>query len=357
MRLLFAGTPQVAVPSLEALAERFEVVAVLTRPDAVRGRGRTPTPSPVKQAAQRLGIPVLEMNPKDPAFLEKLAELKPDAAAVVAYGRILTQQVLDAVPMGWYNLHFSELPAWRGAAPVQRAIWQGDVTTGLTVFKITAGMDSGPIVLQHSVRIEGRPTSGELLESLSVAGPALFVAAFEALDAGTARLTPQPDFADAEHAYAKKLTVEDAHADFSLPSVIVDQRLRACNPDPGAWCEVYVGGESDGAADAAAPGAVESGAAPVSEPASGLKMRLNEVTPLTEREAARDAALSSALELQGIELADLRPGALIVSKKHVWVRCGEGLLELNNVTAQGKKPMRAADWARGARLGEDAHLG
>jgi methionyl-tRNA formyltransferase len=168
------------------------------------------------------------------------------------------------------------------------------------------------------------------------------------LEKGSARLTPQPDFADAEHAYAQKLTVEEAHADFSLPSHVVDQRIRACNPDPGAWCEVYANDEN-------AAGAGESGAQ--TSAISGLTMRLNHVTPLSAQKSERDTALTSALELQGIELADLRPGALIVSKKHVWVRCGEGLLELNNVTAQGKKPMRAADWARGARLGEDAHLG
>lgn len=332
MRLLFAGTPQVAVPSLEALSERFEVAAVLTRPDAVRGRGRTATPSPVKEAAMRLGIPVLELNPKDPQFLDKLAELRIDAAAVVAYGRILTQQVLDAVPMGWYNLHFSVLPQWRGAAPVQRALWQGDENTGLTVFKITAGMDSGPIVLQRTVRIEGRPTSGELLESLSLTGPELFVKAFEKLDDGTATLTPQPDFADDDHAYATKITVEDAHADFALPAEILDRHLRACNPDPGAWCYLLGGGANTDD--------------------EKVLLRLNATTPVE----AKYPTLVSAMEMQGLILSEMVPGSLIVSKKHVWAVCGLGLLELNNVTAQGKKPMRAADWARGARLGEDARL-
>lgn len=341
MRILFAGTPQVAVPSLEAVAEHFDVVAALTRPDAVRGRGRKTEPSPVKAAAQRLGIPVLEMNPKDPTFLEKVAELGVEAAAVVAYGRILTQKVLDAVPMGWYNLHFSELPAWRGAAPVQRAIWNGDDTTGLTVFKITAGMDSGPIVLQRRVPIEGRPTSGELLGSLAHEGPELLVKALEKVGAGTAQFRPQPDFADPDHAYAKKITPLDARADFSLPAEILDRRIRACNPDPGAWCEVYAEAEHDGADADSAQTAPQ-------------KMRLNAVTPVSMHEAT----LASALELQGIDVTELRPGALIVSKKHVWVLCGgDTFLELNNVTAQGKKPMPAADWARGARLDEDAYLG
>ncbi|MCI1978854.1 MAG: methionyl-tRNA formyltransferase [Bifidobacteriaceae bacterium] len=354
MRILFAGTPQVAVPSLEAVAEHFDVVAALTRPDAVRGRGRKTEPSPVKVAAQRLGIPVLEMSPKDPTFLEKVAELGVEAAAVVAYGRILTQKVLDAVPMGWYNLHFSELPAWRGAAPVQRAIWNGDDTTGLTVFKITAGMDSGPIVLQRRVPIEGRPTSGELLESLAHEGPELLVKALEKVGAGTAQFRPQPDFADADHAYAKKITPLDARADFSLPAEILDRRIRACNPDPGAWCEVHAEAEHSGADDADSVRDISAAHGTDSAQHAPQKMRLNAVTPVS----VHAAALDSVLELQGIDVTELRPGALIVSKKHVWVLCGgDTFLELNNVTAQGKKPMPAADWARGARLDEDAYLG
>jgi methionyl-tRNA formyltransferase len=288
----------------------------------------------VKEAALELGIEVLELNPKDPEFLKRLTELKVDAAAVVAYGKILTQSVLDAVPLGWYNLHFSLLPQWRGAAPAQRAIWNGDEVGGLTVFKITAGMDSGPILTQHRVRIEGRPTAGEFLDNLAGIGPDIFVKAFESLESGSATLSPQPDFADKDHAYAKKITVEDAHADFALPAEILDRHLRACNPDPGAWCDLYT--------DAAAASAQE-----------GITMHLNDVLPVR----AEDPALKSALELQGIVLAELTPGALIVSKKHVWAVCGRGLLELLNVTVQGKKPMRAADWARGARLGEGARLG
>ncbi|MCI1983286.1 MAG: methionyl-tRNA formyltransferase [Bifidobacteriaceae bacterium] len=349
LRLLFAGTPEVAVPSLRALAERFEVAAVLTRPDAVRGRGRKATPSPVKAAAEELGIPVFESKPSDPEFLKAVADQKIDAAAVVAYGRILKQRTLDAVPKGWYNLHFSLLPQWRGAAPAQRAIWAGDKVTGLTVFKITAGMDSGPIVAQRRVPLEGRPTSGELLESLAGVGTDVFVRAFEGIEDGTATFTPQPDFADKDHAYAAKITVEDAHADFALPAGVVDRRIRACNPDPGAWCTLRDGSNADsggsGSSDSAGDGA--DGAD------DGVKMRLNAVTPTT----ASDPALASALEIQGLELADLAPGSLVVSKKHVWVVCGKDLLELNNVTAQGRKPMRAADWARGAHLSERARLG
>ena len=344
MRLLFAGTPQVAVPSLEALARRFDVAAVLTRPDAVRGRGRTSTPSPVKQAAQRLGIPVLESKPKDPEFLEALAQLNVEAAAVVAYGRILTQQVLDAVPLGWYNLHFSLLPQWRGAAPVQRAIWNGDETTGLTVFKITAGMDSGPIVASERVRIENRPTSGELLESLSQRGPDIFVHAFETLEAGTATLVPQPDLQHGEHDYAKKITVDDALVDVTLPAQTLDRRIRACNPDPGAWCHFVNGMGNEGSTG-------NEGGTDAAN-LEGVVMHLNAVTPVDEE----DAALASAMQVQGLVREEFTPGMLIVSKKHVWLVCGAGFLELNNVTVQGKKPMRAADWARGARLSEDAHL-
>lgn len=325
MRLLFAGTPDVAVPSLEALAARFDVAVVLTRPDAVRGRGRTKTPSPVKAAAQRLGIPVLDTDPRNPEFPSALSDLGIDAAVVVAYGKILRQPVLDAVPLGWYNLHFSLLPAWRGAAPVQRAIWQGDEETGLTVFKLTAGMDSGPIVRQIRVPIEGRPSAGELLEDLAAKGAPLLVEAMEAISTGSARLTPQSGEAGNDRAIAQKITIEDAHADFTLEAEVVDRRIRACNPDPGAWALIDSGETSE-------------------------KLRLNEVTPVE----VDDPALATALAAEGDTV--LQPGVLIVSKKHVWVVCEQGYLELLNVTAAGKKPMIAADWARGARLAAGARL-
>ena len=169
LKILFAGTPDVAVPSLRALAadsEHFEVVAVLTRPDAPTGRGRKLTPSPVKTAALELGLPVLESDPAEPTFLDELKVTGAQAAAVIAYGRILKQSVLDALPCGWYNLHFSLLPHWRGAAPVQRAIWSGDDMTGTSVFRITRAMDAGPLLVQSETPIGEHETAGDLLTRL-----------------------------------------------------------------------------------------------------------------------------------------------------------------------------------------------
>ena len=161
LKLVFAGTPDVAVPSLKAFATdpRFDVVGVITRPDAPTGRGRKLTPSPVKATALELGLPVIDLKPRSPEFMEALNDLHADIAAVIAYGNILPKNVLDAVPLGWYNLHFSNLPKWRGAAPAQRAIWAGDPTTGADVFKVGEGLDDGPIVASLTIELTGRETA------------------------------------------------------------------------------------------------------------------------------------------------------------------------------------------------------
>ena len=195
VKVLFAGTPEVAVPSLRALAgdaEHFEVVAVLTRPDAPTGRGRRLMPSPVKQAALELGLPVIESDPGEETFLTELTATGAEAAAVVAYGKLLKQDVLDALPMGWYNLHFSLLPQWRGAAPVQRAIWAGDDVTGATVFRITRGMDAGPILAQSTVSIGEHETSGELLARLAEDGSHLLASALLGMAEGRIVPVEQP---------------------------------------------------------------------------------------------------------------------------------------------------------------------
>ena len=188
LKILFAGTPDVAVPSLRALAadtEHVEIVAVLTRPDAPTGRGRRLMPSPVKQAALELDLPVIESDPSETdCFVHELAATGAQAAAVVAYGKILKEPVLDALPLGWYNLHFSMLPQWRGAAPVQRAIWAGDQATGVTVFRITRGMDAGPVVAQCGTSIEPHETAGDLLSRLAESGSSVLVRAMQAVDAG-----------------------------------------------------------------------------------------------------------------------------------------------------------------------------
>ena len=185
LKLVFAGTPDVAVPSLKAFAAdpRFDVVGVITRPDAPTGRGRKLTPSPVKATALELGLPVIDLKPRSPEFMEALNNLHADIAAVIAYGNILPKNVLDAVPMGWYNLHFSNLPKWRGAAPAQRAIWAGDPTTGADVFKVGEGLDDGPIVASLTIELTGRETSGELLDRLAEEGAPMYVDALAAVGA------------------------------------------------------------------------------------------------------------------------------------------------------------------------------
>ena len=321
--ILFAGTPEVAVPSLRELAkdsEHFDVRAVLTRPDAPTGRGRKLVPSPVKQAALELGLPVLESDPKDEdVFLGQLAATGAKAAAVVAYGKILRQNVLDALPLGWYNLHFSLLPQWRGAAPVQRAIWAGDDITGATVFRITRGMDCGPILAQFTTKIEPHENSGDLLARLANDGAPLLAASLRGMETG--EIVPvEQDQTPQE--VAQKITVEDAHIDFRAPAFAVDRQIRACTPNPGAWCELHADDEHN---------------------ADPITLHVLRAVPADTNDS------------HGDELMKLDPGKLLAGKKQVWVGTLSGALELLEVKAQGKKAMKAADWARGARLSAAAY--
>lgn len=321
--ILFAGTPEVAVPSLRELtkdSEHFDVRAVLTRPDAPTGRGRKLVPSPVKQAALELGLPVLESDPKnEDVFLEQLAATGAKAAAVVAYGKILRQNVLDALPLGWYNLHFSLLPQWRGAAPVQRAIWAGDDITGATVFRITRGMDCGPILAQFTTKIEPHENSGDLLARLANDGAPLLAASLRGMETG--EIVPV-DQDQTPQEVAQKITVEDAHIDFHAPDFAVDRQIRACTPNPGAWCELHADDENN------------------AEPITLHVLR---------------AVPADANDPHAQDFNQLDPGKLLAGKKQVWVGTLSGALELLEVKAQGKKAMKAADWARGARLSAAAY--
>lgn len=312
MRILFCGTPDVAVPSLKALAEAedIDVACVLTRPDAPKGRGRRLMPSPVKQAANELGIPVIDGDPRDPGFADGLARWDVEAAAVVAYGRILPQSALDALPKGWYNLHFSLLPQWRGAAPAQRAVWSGQPATGSTVFRITLGMDEGPILMQNRIEIGARETSGGLLDAMAASGAPLLVRAMQAVAAGVATETEQPEEGVT---VADKIRSGDAHVLFDAPAADIDRQIRACTPEPGAWCEFRSGADSE---------------------------------PITLHILS---AIPADADRPGVP-ADLSAGAVRAGKRNVWVGTADGPLELLEVKAQGKKAMRAADWARGARL-------
>jgi len=301
MRLVFAGTPAPALPSLRALLEsgRHEVLAVVTRPDAPAGRGRHVVRSPVAALADERGIEVLTPRKAgDPGFLARLGELAPDCCPVVAYGALLPQSALDIPPHGWVNLHFSVLPAWRGAAPVQAAVRAGDEITGASTFRIVRAMDAGPVFGVVTEPIQDHDTAGDLLDRLAVSGAKLLMSTVDGIEEGT--LTPVEQPAEGV-SYAPKVTVEDARVDFTAPAFAVDRLVRAMTPDPGAWAEFR-----------------------------GERVKLGPVTPGP-----------------GDPLA---PGELSVRRKQVLAGTGTGPVRLGDVQAQGKKRMPATDWARGLRV-------
>ncbi|KIZ17500.1 methionyl-tRNA formyltransferase [Streptomyces natalensis] len=309
MRLVFAGTPEVAVPALDALiaSDRHEVVAVVTRPDAPAGRGRRLVASPVAERAEEAGIEVLKpARPRDEDFLARLREIAPDCCPVVAYGALLPKVALDIPAQGWVNLHFSLLPAWRGAAPVQHAVLAGDEVTGAATFQIEQGLDSGPVFGVLTEEIRPTDTSGDLLTRLAFAGAGLLTATMDGIEDGTLKAVPQP----AEGiTLAPKIEVEDAKVDWAAPALRIDRLVRACAPAPGAWT-VFRG----------------------------------------ERLKLMSAALVA-------DRADLAPGALDVTKKAVYAGTGSHAVELLWVQPQGKKPMKAADWARGVRIEAGERVG
>jgi methionyl-tRNA formyltransferase len=310
MRLVFAGTPQTAVTSLDALlASRHEVAAVLTRPDAPAGRGRKVEPGPVARRAASAGLEVLApARVRDPEFLARLRQIGPDCCPMVAYGALIPQAALDVPAHGWVNLHFSVLPAWRGAAPVQHAILHGDDVTGATTFNVVAELDAGPVygVLTESVR--PADTSGDLLERLAHSGAELLVATLDGIEAGTLKPIPQPVEGVS---FAPKITPADARVDWKLPAYVVDRLIRACTPDPGAWTEH-----------------------------EGARLKLGPVS------------LSGPADAQ-----DLAPGELLVGRHDVFVGTGSRPVRLGEVQAEGKRLMMASDWARGLRQGGPVRFG
>jgi methionyl-tRNA formyltransferase len=308
MRVVFAGTPEVAVPALEAIAaSSHELVGVVTRPDAPAGRGRKLVASPVAQRAEELGVPVLKPeHPKDPDFQAQLKELDPECCPVVAYGALLPQSALDIPPHGWVNLHFSLLPAWRGAAPVQHAIWAGDEITGATTFRIVKALDAGPTFGVVTETIRPGDTAGDLLERLAHSGAGLLVATLDGLEDGSLEAREQPDDGVS---LAPKILVEDAEIDWTEPAVAVDRRIRACTPGPGAW-STYAG------------------------------------------ERIKVAPVSIAADREHLE-----PGVLEVTKNAVFVGTATHPVRLGEVKAFGKKQMQAADWARGVRVASGERFG
>ncbi|TDP99898.1 MULTISPECIES: methionyl-tRNA formyltransferase [unclassified Leifsonia] len=295
MRIVFAGTPAVALPSLEAVAARHEVVAVVTREDAPLGRKRVLTPSPVAEAAERLGLPVIKANRLGDDVTERIAALQPDLGVVVAYGGLVREPLLSLPRLGWVNLHFSLLPRWRGAAPVQRAVIAGDTETGAAVFHLVPELDAGDVYAELRRPIGPDETAGELLSALAEEGAALLADTADALAAGTAVATPQ----EGEVTLAPKLTLEDARLDLTEPAERVSARLRGVTPEPGAF--VLLDGE---------------------------RFKVHEARTTDGEEP-------------------VAPGAVELRGKRVLVGTGTAPLELVTVQPAGKRAMPAADWLRG----------
>ena len=302
MRLVFAGTPAPAVPSLDALLKSgHEVAAVVTRPDAPAGRGLRVAPSPVARRAESAGLEVLKpARPGDPGFLARLRQIAPGCCPVTAYGALIPRQALDIPEHGWVNLHFSLLPAWRGAAPVQHAILHGDDVTGATTFRIVAALDAGPVFGMVTEPVRPSDTAGDLLDRLAVSGAELLLATIDGIESGELAARPQP----AEGvSLAPKITTEDARVRWSEPAMAVSRRVRACTPAPGAWTAL-----------------------------NGARIKLWPFAALADDQ-------------------DLPPGQLRVQGQQVLVGTGTRPVRLGDVQPPGKRRMPAGDWARGLRLG------
>lgn len=308
MRLVFAGTPAPAVPALRALLDspHHDVVAVVTRPPARAGRGRRTAESPVAAVATEAGLPVLTpAKAGDPDFLAELADFEPDCCPVVAYGALLPTSALGVPAHGWVNLHFSLLPAWRGAAPVQHAVLHGDDVTGASTFRIEAGLDTGPVFGVVTETIRPDDTAGDLLERLSVSGAGLLLATMDGIADGSLQAVPQPSDGVS---LAPKISVADAEVDWTQPGRHVERLTRACSPAPGAWTTFR-----------------------------GDRLKLGA------------AAVRAG--------SDLAPGELRIAKDGVTVGTATLDVALGTVQPPGKKPMPAADWARGARIESGEHFG
>jgi methionyl-tRNA formyltransferase len=307
VRLVFAGTPETAVPSLNAILESsHELVAVISRPDARSGRGKRLHPSPVTARAQEAGLEVLRpARLSDPALLDRLTELAPDCCPVVAYGALIPRRMLALPQHGWINLHFSLLPRWRGAAPVQHAIMNGDSETGASTFAVVRQMDAGPVYAVVTQPVSSADTAGTLLDRIAISGAQLLVDTLDGVAAGAWQPTAQHD---ADATTAPKVTVNDARIDWAARADQIDRQVRGCNPAPGAWTLFR-----------------------------GEHFKINSATP-----DGRD---------------DLEPGQLEIGKHAIRVGTGSSSLLLDQVQPPGKRPMPAADWARGNEFRDGERLG
>ena len=323
MRLVFAGTPEAALPALRALVNsRHTVAAVVTRPDAPAGRGRRLVASPVAELAAELGIEALKPDrPREPSFLDRLRAIAPDCCPVVAYGALLPQSALDIPVHGWVNLHFSVLPAWRGAAPVQHAVLRGDDITGASTFQIVKELDAGPVYGTLTEPVGPADTSGDLLDRLSVAGAQLLVATLDGIEDGTVLAVPQPTDGIS---FAPKLGPDDARVDWKMPAHLIDRQIRGCTPDPGAWTDF-----------------------------ESTRLKLWPVT--LSRPAAPGAVVDGVAD--GSPQVSVAPGQLRVERSAVYVGTGSVPVRLGDVQPQGKRRMPAADWARGLHADAAITLG
>lgn len=310
MRIVFAGTPDPAVVALQHLIDSgHDVVGVITRPDARKGRGRTMHPSPVAELAEKHAIPMVKPTSLKPGtedgddVRERLRQWQPECIPVVAYGNLITSDLLDVAPHGWVNLHFSLLPAWRGAAPVQAAILHGDDITGASTFRIEQGLDTGPVLGSITEPIHPTDTSDDLLTRLAYKGAELLVATLDGLEAGTVVARPQ----DGAATYAPKIDKHDARIDWQQPAHVIDRQIRAHTPAPGAWTMM---GED--------------------------RVKVGPVTQASPEGSSPD-----------------HPGHVVVTKRGVFVGTGTDPVQLGQMQVPGKKMMSASDWARGAQVHGD----
>lgn len=308
LRVTFMGTPEFAVPTFaEILNQGHEVVACYTRPPAAAGRGLAPRPSPVQRLAERFGVPVFTPRTlRGEEAVETFRRHGADVAVVVAYGMILPRPILGTPPLGCLNLHASLLPRWRGAAPIQRAVMEGDAETGVAVMKMEEGLDTGPVALVERVPIGPEETAGELHDRLMTLGADLMVRALAALSRGALSFSPQPEVGVT---YARKLTNEEAQIDWTGSAVRVRDQVRGLSPFPSAF---FV---------------ADFGKGP--ERAKVLRMAL----------APGSGTPGTLLDTRGT------------------VACGEGAVRLLQVQRAGKGPMNAEDFLRGARLQPGTRLG
>ena len=307
MRIIFAGTPEAAVPTLRSLlSSSHEVALVITRPPARRGRGKTMHPSPVAEIATESGVELLETTTlKTAEIAQRIEDVQADLGVVVAYGGLVPPNVLAMPAHGWVNLHFSDLPRWRGAAPVQWAIREGDATTASCVFNLEEGLDTGDVYSRVEVPI-GRESAGELLASMAEAGASQVLRVVDALADGNTTAVPQ---SVEGLTHARRLEHIDGYVSFTHDAAHEDRVIRSVTPNPGAYTVLP----------------------------DGARMKLDKAAP--------------------VDRGDLAPGQLEVTKKQVTVGCASGALVLGKVAPAGKSWMDAAAWARGARPSDDLRLG